>query len=571
LIGVWLKEMNVEIASNWMKEKKSLVIAAIILIIFLAPPFILGDNSHIRVHDNMDSNIAWYKVLNESGQLFGSINSTIPQIINGLPRNAFGTEFSGIQWLYEAFSPVVAYAFSQAIIRIFAFIGMYLLLRRHFVKDADAYPIRVGVSLAFALTPVWPSGMLSTLGQPLALWAFLTIRERKATWREWLTIALLPFYSSFVLGFFFFLVAMGLLWLRDLLVKRDWNLKFLGSIGFMTAVYLAIEYRLVYSLVFPTEPTSRDEFVSSTLSFWHSVRLAGKNYLLGHTHVMTLHTLVIVPLSFVVLWKLFKEKSWKIEKRFVYIFVFNIVLSVWYAFWFYKGWQPLKERISLLNTFNFARFHFLRPLIIYMMFAVGSYFLWKFGRNWREFVKVCLIVQIIVLAACNPEIYYRVAGTPSFKQFYAVQEFKQISDYIGKPKSSYRVASIGIHPAIAQYNGFYTIDTYNNFYPLSYKHQFRKIIAKELDKNNAIKDYFDTWGGRCYIFVAELGKKYDFRKDSKKKIHHLQLNMNAFKKLGGKYILSAVPILNAEEDGLHFLKSFDDQDAAWKIYLYEAK
>ncbi|MDQ7864735.1 DUF6044 family protein [Peribacillus frigoritolerans] len=32
--------------------------------------------------------------------------------------------------------------------------------------------IRVGTSLAFALTPFWPSGMLSTLGMPLALWAF---------------------------------------------------------------------------------------------------------------------------------------------------------------------------------------------------------------------------------------------------------------------------------------------------------------------------------------------------------------------------------------------------------------
>lgn len=571
MIGVWRKEMNVETAKYWMKEKKLLLIAAIILIVFLAPMFFLGENSHIRVHDNMDSNIAWYKVMKESGELFGPINATIPQIINGLPRNAFGTEFSGIQWLYEMFPPMVAYGISQTLIRIFAFIGMYLLLRRHFIKADDAYPIRVWVSLAFALTPVWPSGMLSTLGQPLALWAFLTIRERKGTWKEWLTLTLLPFYSSFVLGFFFFLVAMGLLWLRDLIVKRDWNFKFLGSIAFMTLLFLGIEYRLVYSLVFPTEPTSRDEFVSSTLGFWHCIRLTFKNYFLGHTHVMTLHTLVIVPLSFIVIWKIWKEKIFRTEKRYIQIFILNFVLSLWYAFWFYIGWEPLKERISLLNTFNFARFHFLRPLIIYMMFAVGSYILWKYGRNWREFVKVCLIMQIIILCACNPEIYYRVAGSPSFKQFYAVHEFKEISDYIGKPKNSYRVASIGLHPAIAQYNGFYTIDTYNNFYPLSYKHEFRKIIAGELGKSPSLKDYFDTWGGRCYLFVAELGKKYDFRKDSKKKIHHLDLNINAFKKLGGKYIFSSVPILNAEQDGLHFLKSFDDKDAAWKIYLYEAK
>lgn len=563
--------MKFHLAKNLNGEKKSLLVAIFLLAIYLAPMFILGGNMHIRVHDNLDSNIAWYKVLHDSGELFSPLNSTIPQIINGLPRDAYGTEFSGIQWLYQLFSPVVAYTWSQTITRIFAFLGMYLLLKKHFIKNDDAYPIRVWVSLAFAITPFWPSGMLSTLGQPLALWAFLNIRARKGTWREWLTLTLLPFYSSFILGFFFFLTAMVLLWLRDVIVKKDWNIKFLASIAFMTSLYLAIEYRLVYSLVFPKEPTSRNEFVSSKLHFWHTIRLVFKNYFLGHTHVMTLHTFVIVPLSFIVLWIILKRKTWHEDKRYIQLFILNFVLSVWYAFWFNEMWQPLKEKISLLNTFNFARFHFLRPLIIYVMFAVGCLILWKINNKCKVFVKVCLILQILVLFAANPEIYYRVCHTPSFNQFYAVQQFKQIDHYIGKPKSSYRVASIGIHPAIAQYNGFYTLDTYNNYYPLSYKHQFRKIIAKELDKSPELRDYYDHWGNRCYIFVAELGKHYAFQKTSKKKIHHLDLNIKQFKKMGGRYIFSAVPILNAEQDHLHLLKVFHNKESAWTIYLYEAK
>jgi hypothetical protein len=72
---------------------------------------------------------------------------------------------------------------------------------------------------------------------------------------------------------------------------------------------------------------------------------------------------------------------------------------------------------------------------------------------------------------------------------------------VGKPIQDYRVVSIGLHPAVAQYNGLYTLDTYNNFYPLSYKHQFLNIIAPELNKNKSLKSYFDLWGGRCYIFV----------------------------------------------------------------------
>ncbi|UQD51026.1 hypothetical protein C0971_02545 [Bacillus methanolicus] len=556
---------------TWSREKRHLFVAFIFLILYLSPLFILGENAHIRVHDNLDSNIAWYKTLKNSGQLFGDINSVIPQVINGLPRNAYGTEFSGIEWLHNIFPSMLAYAISQAITRVFAFLGMYILLRRHFITSKDGYLIRVWVSLAFALTPFWPSGMLSTLGMPLALWAFLNIREGKHSWKEWLTLFLLPFYSSFVLGFFFFLVAMGLLWLRDLLFKRKCNWVFLGSIVFMTAIYLLIEYRLVYSLVIHEEPTSRDEFVSSTLGFWHTVRLVFKNYLLGHTHVMTLHTFVIVPLSFIALWTLKGKERGSLQKRYLYLFILNFVLSVWYAFWFFKGWGPIKERFHFLNTFNFARFHFLRPLIIYVMFAVGCYLLWGLGKNWRKFVKLCLIAQIIILFAANDEIVYRMEGKPSFKQFYATEQFKEIAKYIGKPKSSYRVASIGIHPAIAQYNGFYTLDTYNNFYPLKYKHQFRKIIAKELEKNHKLKTYFDHWGNRCYIFVDELGKKYDYKKDSHVKIRHLELNTEVFKQMGGRYIFSAVPILNAKENGLSLKKVFDNKDSAWRIYLYEVK
>ncbi|MEH7304022.1 DUF6044 family protein [Neobacillus drentensis] len=553
-------------------EIRNLWAASCLLILYVSPLFILGENAHIRVHDNLDSNIAWYKVLKNSGQLFGSIHAVIPQVINGLPRNAFGTEFSGIEWLHNILPSMLAYALSQLITRIFAFVGMYLLLKKHFVTAAEAYPIRVWVSLAFALTPFWPSGMLSTLGMPLALWAFMNIREGKHTWKEWATLILLPLYSSFVLGFFFFLFAMGILWLRDFLIKRKPNWIFFSSILLMTIIYLLIEYRLVFSLVFPEAPTSRNEFVSSTLGFWHTIRLVFKNYFLGHTHVLTLHTVVIVPLSFIAVALIGKKEGRDtFEKRYLYLFIFNIILSIWYAFWFYKGWQPLKEQFSILNTFNFARFHFLRPLVIYLMFAVGGFLLWRKGEGWKLFVKICLIIQLIVLFAANDEIVYRVAGKPTVKQFYATTQFKEIEQYIGKPQSSYRVASIGIHPAIAQYNGFYTLDTYNNFYPLTYKHEFRKIIAKELDKSPTLENYFDHWGGRCYIFVAELGKKYEYKKDSKTKIHDLQLNMTVFKQMGGQFILSAVPIMNEEKNGLVLKKTFDQKDSAWKIYLYQVK
>ena len=40
------------------------------------------------------------------------------------------------------------------------------------------------------------------------------------------------------------------------------------------------------------------------------------------------------------------------------------------------------------------------------------------------------------------------------------------------------------------------------FYPLSYKKKFRKVV-EELDKNEMIKNYYDSWGSRVLAFVRK--------------------------------------------------------------------
>lgn len=550
-------------------EKNLLILAGIALALFVSPLYILGENAHIRVHDNLDSNLAWYKVLAESGQLTGPIDAVIAQIMNGnLSRNAFGSEWTIIVWLYALFPTMIAYALSQTITRVFAFIGMYLLLKKHFLIGEKWAPVTIGTALAFAFTPFWPSGMLSTLGMPLALWAFLNIRQGERSWRNVLVLTLLPLYASIVLGFFFFLSAMGVFWLTDLIRKRTWNWPFLLSIIYMTGIFFIVEYRLVYSFLFDDEPNSRDEYFHARLTFWHCVRLTFKNFAIGHHHAATIHTLIILPIMLVALFMVLRKKDWKKEKVFMFLFFLNFALSAWYAFWFYKGWLPLTERFHVLDTFNFARYHFLRPLVVYLLFALSLKIVWSYGRLWRRMVPVFVLAQVIAVSFFNEEILFQ--DKPSFKQFYAEEQFSAIKDYIGLPQEDYRVASIGLHPAIAQYNGFYTLDSYNNFYPLTYKYQFRKIIEKELEKNKTIRTYYDEWGGRCYIFTDELGKHYMFKKRTKKRLKNLELNTDSFKAMGGSYLFSSVPIDNAEDNQLVLEKVFESKSSVWKIYLYKA-
>ncbi|MFT4412897.1 DUF6044 family protein [Fredinandcohnia humi] len=545
-----------------------IIIALLLIVVFVSPYFILGENTHMRVHDNLDSNIAWYKVLAESNQILGGVDSTIPQIINGqIQRGAYGTEFSGIVWLHKLFPSIIAYGLSQFITRIIAFIGMYLLLRKHFIKKPEWSWIRIGVALAFSLTPFWPSGMLSTLGMPLALWALLNIRAGEKSWVNWLTLTLLPLYSSLVLGFFFFISAMGIFWIIDVSRGKGWNPRFLIAILYFSLIFMIVEYRLVYSFLFMDEPNSRDEYIHARLTFLHSLRLSLKNYVLGHTHVMTVHGLLILPVTFLALPIVILKGKWRQEKAFFVLHILNALLSIWYAFWFYKGWVPLTERFHFLNTFNFARYHFLRPMIIYVLFGISLKILWENGLGWRRTSLVFLAAQILLLGSFNEELVFK--KKPSFQEFYAEKQFEEIKTFIGLPQDQYRVASIGIHPAIAQFNGFYTLDTYNNFYPLSYKYQFRRIIAKELEKNKKLREYFDEWGGRCYIFLDELGKHYMFKKNSKKEIKEMELNMNAFYEMGGRFIFSALPIENATDNNLVLERVFDSPESAWSIYLYK--
>jgi hypothetical protein len=100
-------------------------------------------------------------------------------------------------------------------------------------------------------------------------------------------------------------------------------------------------------------------------------------------------------------------------------------------------------------------------------------------------------------------------------------------------------------------------------------HQFRKIIAPELTKSKIIRNYFEQWGGRCYFFASELGKHYMFTQDSSKVINNLDLNIKSLKQMGGDYVLSAVPIKNANEDSLQLQRIFNSKHAYWNIYLYK--
>jgi hypothetical protein len=271
------------------------VIAFAAVILSLAPYYILGHDISIGVHDTFDSYIVWYKVLAENNMLFAGQLETVPIIMDGLPRLVYGSEFNVLVWLFVIFDPFSAYVLNLTMMRIIGFIGMYLLLKNHFMQQERHEIIIIGVAICFAILPLYPPAGLSIPSLPLALYAFLNIRNHEATKFDWILILLIPFYASIIFSYLFFLTMMGIFWLWGVVRKRDLGLRLFGATALMTVEFLIIEYRLVLG-VFLSEGfvSHRTEFAIHNLSIVESLENGLINFIQGQYHAPSLHTVVIL-------------------------------------------------------------------------------------------------------------------------------------------------------------------------------------------------------------------------------------------------------------------------------------
>jgi hypothetical protein len=152
----------------------------------------------------------------------------------------------------------------------------------------------------------------------------------------------------------------------------------------------------------------------------------------------------------------------------------------------------------------------------------------------------------------------------SFRSYFAEDLFAKIKRIIPSD-ALHRVGCIGFEPSIAVYNGLYTIDGYITSYPLEYKHQFYKIIEKTLATDKGNRELFLGWGSKCYLFDGGESSLY-FRSNAK--VRKLNLDMEAYYAMGGRYLISAHKIEASQLKNLVFMQEFRDKNTFWTMYLY---
>ena len=544
------------------------------LVVWLLPYLVQGKDAYFTIHDNLDGEFVYYHLLKINRLLFGFDASTpVPQVMNGLPRVFFHSEFSFIRLLFLLLPSFWAYLVNEILVRVIGFAGMYLLLRDYVLGNDRVYANAVLASLFFFI-PLYPLYGLSVAGQPLLLWAFLNLSHHRRVKLSFSIILFFPFYSHFALSAPFILTGLFLFGIYRF-GQRIYRTKFFQGLVLLFFSFLAANWMTVRYFLSAHGLSHRSAWIAEKPDLIAAIGDFFHILFLNQYHSSSF---IALPLYLMVLLAYLRDVS--MRKILLHLFSIVILIAFFDALYPYVKYYA-GNKIHFLISFQFNRFTFLIPLVWFMLMAYAVKALQKNSR----ILAVLLILQAVFILYANKEWAYNDVKllvdhrwkkfnkmAPGFNEFYAPRLFAKIDSAIAKPKATYRVACVGMHPAVAQYNGFYTLGGYQNNYLLSYKNKFRQIIRRELDKNPRLKKYFDDWGSRCYVFSSEIYNHCRFSCTKYDTLSvRLDLDTDAMKKLGARYIFSTVPVRNARELNWKFINKFTDKESIRNIWLYQIR
>lgn len=573
--------------NDWIKriDSKNLWFLGLpFLVLLFVPVFVLGKGAVFTIHDQLDETLFTYVL---TAKYLFSGESVYPEMLSGI--QASGALPAAVLFipLYRFLPAFTAFVVQYFIVCAAAFYGMYLLIRR--LTGSSGLGIVAGVM--FTMLPFQPVYGLSVVGAPLLLYCFIQLYHR-----EHVAISLA---GVIFFGLTTHLVLLGYVALTYLAVggvyllvkhkgfqKRDaWY--YIGAIV-LFFTYCVVNFDMFLQLIVGAGDfvSHREELVNNTegINLWDNIV---SYFMTGGQHVETCQQYMMLPLLVItvlggVLYKKLSEKGKRLWKLLLLLWGIAGVTAL------VAGLATSAPVMAWKNTRSgfFRYFQADRYYWIYASLWMVAFFV-ALALIWVDVLKVAPVLKLIVIAVIalptvnlikvNSNLYENVnqynngtaiTGYQTWEGFYMEDVLAQVDAHIGRDKSEYRVASLGICPAPSLFYGFYTIDGYSNNYSIEYKHAFREIIAKELAKNKDNQVYFDTWGSRCYLFAAESGRNWFIQKKQNFKYENLELDTDKMAALGCEYIFSAAEIVNAESMELTFEGRFDTEESIYEIWLY---
>lgn len=547
-----------------------------------------------RPHDTLDYDVVAYALFAEH-----PFEDFYPEVMGGIDSSTLRPTVLAPAILYMLFSPVVAFAINVAFAMLIAYSSLYCAAR---YLGARRW-IATVVAFAYALVPFQPTFGLTAMYMPIVLCAVYQIISRKKRFFPYLLITLYGFFSSLAVGGFVVVAFLSVICVYGFVrYGRGVGCRMLLLLCALLVVYVFENIDLISSTFIgdAASPSHRVEFdlvATATPFAWESVF---SFFVFGYYHAEASQPFLALFLGvFVVaVWirkMLFFRSHTMLEGKNSILFktvMGCLLLCAGIALFVvvFRSGTVAEIRSNLpgsLGSFQFDRLYFLYPILWYLASACAFELVMRFFSKRQKAIIAYILIALVLfftlgysarwssqLQTIGAEAFGIDSNSITWRDYYAEDIFTEIEDYLseegyGNP-SDYKVASLGMYPAVSLYNGFQALDGYSNNYPLEYKHAFRSVIAEELALSDYEAGLYDSWGNECVLVSHELRHAMNIPKDSNREVNESKLDIGAFKDLGGRFILSAVRINNADEIGLREMRSFSSQDSYYEVWLYEA-
>ncbi|MDR1686099.1 MAG: DUF6044 family protein [Desulfovibrio sp.] len=255
------------------------------------------------------------------------------------------------------------------------------------------------------------------------------------------------------------------------------------------------------------------------------------------------------------------------------------------------AWLPvvrIKESLPLVAVIK-MRFWYTNQLFWYACFAVSCTQLFLMSASLRplprraacallaltagmQFAVIEIRVNASMSAASLPiPTSFLPIPESSFRQFFAPEQFARVAASIPEDRKQFRIITFGMSPTVTSFNGFRGAGLYEPVFSMRYKREFRKIIAAELAKDEQIREYFDDWGSRCYLFQAFA---LDWMRNESVP-QHVDINYDQLRRMKISYIVSSVALDTARAKDITLVSETprrSPEESWWQtVYVYKVR
>lgn len=543
--------------------------------------FIPWHHNYVRQHDEFDGNFSSRHLLVRSGKFF-AINptETVYGSMNGIPRACYMRFTEPVALFMYLFGSLKGYALSFLFVRIIAFLGLFLFGRDYIIKEKADKGLLILMSTLYASLPYNTSYCLSISGIPLFMWAAINLMNLKRIKSSYFVLVFLALSSNFILSGFHMAIMMFVLFLFNLFQNKTINKQLIVGLVIFSITYILSEYMLFYNYFSnPSYQSSRSGFVKElSLNLKGVIGITVQNFFSGEYNAANYFGYLFFPFLLFAMYKFIFIKEER-NNLFIICLVFLIVCSFFAAFFDWEKLKILYEKLTILNVFNMKRFISLVPGLFFIVISWAIYCCIQKGN--RIFIAGCYTAVIFSFVLVWRGNMARVRSsfdckgielkgdTPyTFDSFFDVTAFKDIKNHMGSDTLNNTI-SFGIYPSLSKYANLNVLDDYQGDYPLAYKMEFRKIIEKEIEKSEALRDVFDKWGSKCYLysknsFENTLSKVGNFSCEN-----NLEINTEQLKKMNCKYIISSIIIGNQKQLNLYLSKIIVSKETMRTYLLYK--